>query len=193
VTSNREKKFIYAYWSEFDTLGHKYGTRSPEVTAHYHKLTKQLSALVKALARTETTLIITADHGMIDTDPAKIINVKYHPELRETLLVPLCGEPRVAYCYVRSSKVAQFKRYIGRHFEGIAALYLSEDLISNHYFGLYEADQRLYDRIGDYVLIMRENYIIKDFLLGEEENFHKEDRGGVSKEEMLVPLIVMNL
>jgi hypothetical protein len=40
---------------------------------------------------------------------------------------------------------------------------------------------------------MRENYIIKDFVLGEKERFHIGNHGGVSKEEMFVPLIVINL
>lgn len=191
ITSNREDKFIYAYWSEFDTLCHKYGIQSTEVTKHYHALTQKLTALVEAIGKTDTTFIITADHGAIDTEPSKIIEVKKHPELRETLILPLCGEPRVAYCYVRPSKTAQFERYIAQNFNGMCDLYRSEELIENHYFGLFEPDHRLYDRVGDYVLIMRENYIIKDFLLGEEEKFHIGNHGGVSKEEMFVPLIVI--
>lgn len=38
---------------------------------------------------------------------------------------------------------------------------------------------------------MGENYVIKDFLLGEREKFHMRNHGGVSKEEMFVPLIVI--
>jgi hypothetical protein len=70
-------------------------------------------------------------------------------------------------------------------------LYRSEDLIARNYFGLFEPDPRLYDRIGDYVLIMRDNYIIKDFLLNEEEKFHIGNHGGVTEEEMLVPVVVV--
>ncbi|MBD3306244.1 hypothetical protein GF339_07630 [candidate division KSB3 bacterium] len=191
VRSNRRAKFIYAYWADFDTLCHKHGSRSPEVTQHYQTLNDKLAALVDALAKTDTLLIITADHGMIDTEPAKIVEVKHHPALRDTLILPLCGEPRVAYCYVRPAKTAQFEDYIAQHFSGICDLYPSETLIENQYFGLFEPDPRLYDRIGDYVLIMRENYIIKDFLLGEEEKFQHGNHGGVSQEEMFVPLIVI--
>ncbi len=191
ISSHREEKFIYAYWSEFDTLCHRHGTQSAKVIKHYHELTKKLTALVEVIAKTDTTLIITADHGMIDSGPSKTIEVKKHPELRETLILPLCGEPRVAYCYVRPSKTTQFEKYISQNFNGICDLYRSEELIEKQYFGLFEPDRRLYDRIGDYVLIMRENYVIKDFLLGENEKFHIGDHGGVSKEEMFVPLIVI--
>jgi len=86
----------------------------------------------------------------------------------------------------------QFEAYVKQHFDGICELYKGEELISNSYFGLFEPDKRLFDRVGDYVLIMRDNYVIKDFLLGEEERFNIGYHGGVSKEEMFVPLIVIN-
>jgi hypothetical protein len=192
VTANSEKKFIYAYWGEFDHLCHEHGTTSTKVTDHFAELAKLLERFVHALANTPTTLIITADHGMIDTESSKIIQVKHHPGLRNTLILPLCGEPRAAYCYVHPAKTDQFETYIAQHFGHICELYRSEELIANHYFGLFEPDQRLFDRVGDYVLIMRDNYVIKDFLLGEEEKFHIGNHDGVSKEEMFVPLVVIN-
>lgn len=187
----KEQRYIFAYWEQFDSLCHKHGTRSAEVQTHYAHLVTRLTKLVDAIHKTDTTLIITADHGLIDTEPTKIIELKHHPALQETLILPLCGEPRVAYCYVRPAKTAQFERYVTQHFYNACDLYRSEDLIAQHYFGLFTPDPRLYDRIGDYVLIMRENYIIKDFLMGEEEKFQIGNHGGVSSQEMLVPLIVI--
>lgn len=191
VSANQEQKFVFAYWDGIDRLAHEYGINSPEVLKHFYELVKKLAALVKSLKNTDTTLIITADHGLIDTEPSKIIQVKHHPELRDTLVLPLCGEPRVAFCYVRPSKIEQFEKYVAQYFDGVCDLYRSEELIHKHYFGLFEPDRRLFDRVGDYVLIMRENYIIKDFLMGEEEKFNIGNHGGVSKEEMFVPLIVL--
>jgi hypothetical protein len=191
ITANSEKKFIYAYWGEFDHLCHEHGTKSTKVTDHFADLAKHLEHFVQSLVNSHTTLIITSDHGQIDTESSKIIEVKHHPGLRNTLVLPLCGEPRAAYCYVRPAKTDQFETYIAQHFGHICELYRSEELIRDHYFGLFEPDQRLFERVGDYVLIMRDNYVIKDFLLGEEEKFHIGNHGGVSKEEMFVPLIVI--
>jgi hypothetical protein len=53
-------------------------------------------------------------------------------------------------------------------------------------------NKKLFDRVGDYILVMKENYILKDVLLGEHENKNIGHHGGVSKEEMYVPLIVFN-
>ena len=44
--------------------------------------------------------------------------------------------------------------------------------------------------IGDYVLIMKENYVLKDDLLNHKSHNHLGSHGGISKEELFVPLIV---
>ncbi len=191
ISSHQEQKFIFAYWPQIDSLAHRYGIRSSEVSRHFHELAQKLASLAASLHKTDTTFIITADHGLIDTDSSKIIQMKQHPVLRDSLVLPLCGEPRAAFCYVRPSKVNQFETYVQQHFGGMCHLYRSEELIHKQWFGLFDADPRLYDRIGDYVMVMRDNYIIRDFLPGENEIFHIGNHGGLSREEMFVPLIVI--
>ena len=114
-----------------------------------------------------------------------------HPKLVETLTLPLTGEPRAVYCYVRPSKVREFKHYVKTELAHCCDLYKSENMIDNNWYGLYTPNQRLEERIGDYVLIMKDNYIMKDVLLGDELKIHIGNHGGVSREEMLVPLIVI--
>ena len=193
ITQEPEPKFIYAYWDAIDALSHVYGACSIETVRHFYEISDALDAWLEQLRGTDTTLIITADHGLIDTDMTRTIQVKQHPALRETLTLPMCAEARVAFCYVRPSKTAQFEQYIQREFDGICDLYRSEALIEKGLFGLFEADPRLFDRIGDYAIIMRSNYVIRDFLLGEKETFYVGYHGGLSAEEMFVPLIVMRL
>jgi hypothetical protein len=71
-------------------------------------------------------------------------------------------------------------------------LYKSEDLIKENYFGLYEPNPKLRDRVGDYTLIMKDNYIMKDLVLGEDRRIFIGNHGGLSDEELYVPLIVIN-
>jgi hypothetical protein len=70
-------------------------------------------------------------------------------------------------------------------------MHKSEELIRKNYFGLYEPNERLKDRVGDYILIMKDNFILRDRVLGEENNNMIGNHGGASKEEMLVPLIII--
>jgi hypothetical protein len=129
---------------------------------------------------------------LIDTETMDRISLEEHPEIAETLTIPLCGEPRVAYCYIHPAKVKQFRDYVSANLSDYCTMHTSRDLIRRHFFGLYEPNPRLFDRVGDYVLIMKGNYVLKDFVLGETAHFLKANHGGVSKEEMYVPLITFH-
>jgi predicted AlkP superfamily pyrophosphatase or phosphodiesterase len=192
VKSNRRKKFVYAYWPELDTICHSYGTRSPEARKHFMELEQNIEKLIRELKDSSTTMLITSDHGLIDTKEEDYINLNLHPELAATLTLPLCGEPRVAYCYVHPSRVRRFREYVSTNLSSYCTLHRSQELIRKNFFGLYRPNEKLFDRVGDYVLIMKEKFIIKDFITGETEHFLKANHGGVSNEEMYVPLITIS-
>lgn len=192
ITKGKKRKFMLAYWAKFDSICHRKGTDSKEALEHFHQLDKKIETLAKSLKKNNATLIITADHGLINTkEKSKIIELKNHPELADTLSMPLSGEPRFVYCYVKPSKVKQFESYVKTKLANTCEMHKSEDLIRKNYFGLFEPNKKLKDRVGDYILIMKENYIMKDLVLGEDQNIFVGNHGGVSKEEMFVPLIVV--
>lgn len=185
-----KRKFIFAYWPEFDSVCHHYGTGSKEALSHFRELDRGFASLLARLKGTDTTLIATSDHGLIDTPQSRLILVERHPELAETLALPLCGEPRLAYCYVYPKKAKQFEHYVRTHFRDCCWLYKSKDLVRRGCFGLFAPNRRLSERIGDYILVMKEDCTFKDFVPGEPRKVHKANHGGVSREEMHVPLVV---
>ncbi|MBE0432818.1 alkaline phosphatase family protein [candidate division WOR-3 bacterium] len=189
--SNQERKFIYAYWAEFDSLAHDFGTESAPVQAHLKEIDRAVEAFADSIQGSCTTVLITSDHGLVNTKESDRINLREHPELGATLTLPLCGEPRVAYCYVHPSRTARFRQYVRTRLADYCDLYDSRDLIKENFFGLYEPSVKLPDRIGDYALIMKENFVIRDFMEGENEHFLSANHGGVSSKEMYVPLIRM--
>ncbi len=191
ISSNNSKKYIYAYWPEFDSLAHVCGVHSAEVFAHFQELDKGFGSFIESIKGTNTTLIITADHGLIDSTDSRTMKLEEHPDFVNTLTLPLCGEPRVAYCYVRPSKISDFENYVHKNFKDVCELHKSEELIKKNFFGLFEPHERLFDRIGDYILIMKKNYVMRDFIMGEKVHYFLGNHGGVSKEEMYVPLIVV--
>lgn len=185
------RKFVYAYWPKIDSFCHEKGTDSKEVLEHFYKLDKKIESFAKTLKN--AVLIVTADHGLIDTkESEKIIEIKDHPEFASTLTLPLCGEPRVVFCYVKPSRTQQFEQYVKNNFAECCEMHKSEDLIKKNYFGLFKANPKLIDRVGDYTLIMKDNYIMKQFIEGQEGEIHIGNHGGVSQEEMFVPLIIIS-
>ncbi|MEE9596026.1 MAG: alkaline phosphatase family protein [Acidiferrobacterales bacterium] len=188
-TSSRQ--YIYAYWPELDTLSHTYGTQSKEVAKHFDQLDAAFARFLDRIEGSGTTVIVTADHGFIDTGPDRLVQLESHPELVSTLALPLCGEPRVAFCYVHPDRRERFKEYAQDRLGYCAEIYRSEQLVEQGFFGLGKPNPRLLDRIGHYALVMKDRYAIKDWIFGERRYEHTGVHGGVSEEEMYVPLIVV--
>ena len=190
IKSSKKKKYIFAYWMDFDSTVHENGVDSKKASNHFKELDKKISLLNEKIKGTNTIIIVTADHGAVNTPKNKIIKLEDHPQLNECLTLPICGEGRTAYCYVHPSKTEQFENYVKKKLEKYCWVYKSEDIIKNNFYGLFEPNKKLQDRIGDYVLIMKENYSFKDNI-ENKKSFLLANHGGVTKEEMLVPLIIL--
>ena len=192
VKRETKRKYIYAYWPGFDSLAHEHGVGSEVVRTHFQELDDYFSNMLDDLAGTETLMIITADHGFVDVPAERVIRMEDHPELKDCLSVPLCGEPRLAYAYVRTSHRQKFEHYMQQHFAQAIELYTSEALRAQHLYGLGQPHPELASRTGDYTLILKDNYVIKDQIPGEGPFEMKGHHGGLSSQEMYVPLILVS-
>lgn len=186
-----EKTLTLAYWTKLDTLSHQHGAASPEVAAHFDELDCAFTAFIQEIEGSHTTVLVTADHGHIDTAPDRILHLEEHPALREDLTLPLCGDPRVAYCYVHAHRQEHFKNYVGDKLSHCCELQPSQQLLEQDYFGLGVPHPHLQERIGDYVLLMKDNYVISEQLLGEGPFNQTGVHGGLSADELYVPLVMV--
>ncbi len=184
------RSYIHAYWPQLDSLAHEHGIGSPQVAAAFAALDAGFAQLLQAARGSSALIIVTADHGFIDTSPADTIDLDHHPRLRETLLLPLCGEARAAFAYVRAGRETQFEDYLRTQLENRVLMFRSADVLRDGWLGPGEPHPGLQDRIGDYVLLPRGNAILRDWLAGEERHVHIGVHGGLSTAEMTVPLIV---
>lgn len=190
LRAHAARKYLYVYWPELDRLGHERGIGHPETLEHLAHIDRAFAGFLREAAGTDTLVLVTADHGHIDTTPESTLELADHPELADCLLLPLCGERRAPYCYVRAHRAADFEAYVREALGAAAELHRSLDLIEAGWFGPGPRHPRLHERVGDYVLVMKENYVLKDWLAQERRYSQVGVHGGVSAEEMYVPLIV---
>jgi hypothetical protein len=191
LSSGHERQYVYAYWPELDSLCHQWGSRSEQADRHFREIDSAVAAFMERIQGTDTTAIVCADHGLIDTMPDRTIDLSQHPRLAETLVLPLCGEPRVAYCYIHPEKCIQFEDYVTNELGHCCSVFRSTQLLEQGYFGLGTPHVQLTERIGHYTLIMGDNYVIKDHVLGEKPFEQIGVHGGLSTDELYVPLIVL--
>ena len=85
----------------------------------------------------------------------------------------------------------EFERYCRGELSAALDLWPSDRLISEGLFGLGDPHPRLAERIGDYVLLMRANRVIRDWLPFESRFEHIGVHGGLSRAELDVPLCLL--
>lgn len=185
------RKYIYAYWPGLDALGHERGIGSPEAVAHLGEIDRAFEQLLGEIRGSSTLILVTADHGIVDTDPAQAIDLARHPALARRLVLPLCGERRFAYCYVRTGCDADFERCVSTELGDAVRVYRGAELIERGCFGLGAPHARLHERVGDYALAPTGAFTLGDRLPGERPLAHIGAHGGTSERELHVPLVIL--
>jgi hypothetical protein len=186
-------RYVYAYYPDLDSSSHDYGTDSRQAQETLAKFDARFGEFLSQLRGSGTWLVVAADHGFIDSPKRRVIGLDDHPQLAALLLRPLCGERRAAYCYVAPPNRPAFEAYVHRHFARATHLYASERLIAAGWFGPPPYHPRLASRVGDYTLVMKDNWTIKDWLPGERQYTMIGVHGGTSASEMRVPLVALLL
>ena len=184
--------YLYLYWPALDTIGHEQGMESAAAVAHLAAIEQAIEDFSSAAAGTDSLLLISADHGQIDTTPRDNIDLADHPELADCLLLPLCGEPRAAFCYVRADRSKVFENYCHQVFGDQIDLIPSRQLVEEGVFGFGTPHPRFMDRVGDYCLLPRGNRVIRDSLPSETPHAQIGVHGGLSEAELMVPLCVLS-
>ncbi len=183
------RRYLFLYWPELDSIGHRAGIWSEQARDHLLELDHAFGQLCEGLQGTDTLLLVCADHGQLDTAPELTLQLDEHPVLAQSLVLPLCGEPRAAYCYLRPGCESRFEDTIASRFGELASVYPSAQLIEEGWFGLGIPHPRLAERIGDRLLLMRHRATVRDWLIQEPRYQMVGVHGGLSREELWVPLV----
>ena len=186
VKSGPERKFVYAYWPQYDVVSHRHGSRSREAAREFARIDEAFGALLARLSGTETLVVATADHGFVDVAPDQALELP--SSLAALLRLPLCGERRVVYCHVHDPDL-----FMGKACDWLqerAEVMPSRRLLDEGWLGRGSAHPRIRERVGDVAFIMKGHYTVKDWTPGEARHLHIGNHGGTTADEMMIPLIV---
>lgn len=183
-------RFVYAYWPDYDHAAHENGVDSEAAVARFRKFEADFEAFMDSVRGTDTLVIVTADHGFIDSPSDRQIHTADHVAFADMLARPACGERRFAYCYLKPGVQADFEDYVRTVFAGRAEAWPREKLLDERWFGEGPVNARLAGRIGDYVLAMKDDWTLVDPIPGDAPLRMVGVHGGLSRAEMMVPLCV---
>ena len=179
---------VYLYWGEVDGAGHLYGARSREWRRALRRTDRELARLARRLP-SGTTLVITADHGMLDVPHAARLDLADRPALREGIAV-LGGEGRFAQLYCTPDAVpeqvaARFSSELGDR----AWVRTRDQAIADGWFG--PVDDRVRGRIGDVVVAGIDPFVLVDSRTARPQVLALiGQHGSLTAAEQQVPLLV---
>ena len=184
IASGGGKKYICFSWDEPDREMHTFGAASGKVHNRIRYLNRELEKLAGDL--NDSLVVVTSDHGMIDT---RWIYLEDYPHLAELLERAPSVEPRAAARYLRPGRKLEFEEIFRELFGEEFLLLNREEVLERGLLGSGHPGEKTYDAIGDYLAVA-----IGDASLGwKRRKRAKEQIGnhsGLTADEMTVPLIV---
>ncbi len=175
-------RYIYAYWNQPDGLLHTYGCGSNEAHECILDLEKQVAELAANLD--DSLVIVTADHGHIDTN---FVYIYDYPELYDCLIRKPSLEPRVLNLFIKDGKKDFFEKEFKRLFGEKFILMPVEEMIAKNLMGTGKHHKMFRSMLGDYLALAVSNLSI---YYGDKKLVSQH--GSLTEDEMLIPLIVFN-
>ncbi|MCK0511515.1 alkaline phosphatase family protein [Aromatoleum buckelii] len=181
--------YIHAYYPVFDALSHAHGCESDEAVAQFRHIDAAFAALLDKLAGAGVEVVASADHGFIDSPAQRVIRFERFADAAAMLAGPLFGERRAALCELRRGAEDDFRSFVEAELAGKAVLVRSPELLRSGFFGPGPRHRQLRERIGSHALLMEAGWTITDSMPGEHAHRMIGVHGGLSPQEMWVPLI----
>ncbi len=197
--------YFFFYFDRIDAIGHVYGPGSDQLTAEILVFLMAMEKIfLKAMTgnRKKILFILTADHGQTETDPLTTIYLNRDPAFAGVekflktnrngdLIVP-AGSARDFFLYVQEEELEETRAFLASRLEGRAEVWKVAKLMEEGYFGQVLSPQ-FRGRAGNLVILPYGGESVwwyeKDSF---EQRFHGH-HGGLTKEEMEIPLIMWEM
>lgn len=153
-----ERSLVYLYWGDVDKIGHVHGCDSWQWGEELEEVDAQLARLANLLPP-DTSLHITADHGMVDVPLDARPDVAVEPDL-DAGVRRLFGEPRCLQLQVHPGALEEVLAAWRSRLGDEALVITGEEAIEAGWFGT--VDELVRPRIGDVIAAMTGRVAVVD-------------------------------
>ncbi|WP_280466108.1 alkaline phosphatase family protein [Nocardia brasiliensis] len=178
-------RFVYAYYGRLDTVGHFHGPESSEWLDTLRVVDTLVADLAAGLP-TDSTLLVTGDHGMIRA--GNHMDIDTDPDLLDGVCA-VAGETRVRHLYTRpgASKSVQhtWSDWLGPH----AYVATRDEAIDHCWFGPFTLGT-VEPRIGDLIAVALDDTVLTRSCEEPTETLLIGHHGAFTPAEQLVPVLI---
>ena len=190
------RSYCFAYVPHVDTAAHESGTESityrETVGDVFETLSNSVSDLDAETAE-DTLLVVTADHGHVNTDPERNVNLDRWDAVVDALHrrddgapVKFSGSPRNVHLHLRDEEAEDVAATLREEFGTDAQVFEQAEIFERELFGDVTPSETFRRRLGD-VVVSHRNLSV---WYGDEEPDEMElvgMHGGLNPDEMLIP------
>jgi len=196
--------YYFVHLSNLDTISHEYGPQSIEYCAELstisYILQKELVEKIDQKTAKETLLLMTSDHGGVNIVPQDTTYLNCFPQVVENLqfgkggerILPT-GSPRDVFLHVKEEKLKETQDLLTQKIGDKAKVVQTKEEIKTGLFGLGDVRSEFVDRAGNLLIMPYKNETVWfEHFKGRRFNLLGH-HGGLTKDEMLVPLAITTL
>ncbi|MCA9383886.1 alkaline phosphatase family protein, partial [Candidatus Dojkabacteria bacterium] len=204
LQNKAKRTYSYFYLDEVDGTSHKFGPESEEfmqsATTHLEDIMKIFVNRVEGKIN-NALFVLMADHGQmaVDIDNPSYIN-QLVPNIEDYLhrskagrpLIP-AGSARDMFLYAKNESREELQNILNEKLAGKAEIIQTEQLLENNIFGLDAPTKDFLDRVGNLVIFPYEKQAVWWYEPEVFEINHVGMHGGLSIDEMEIPLALLEL
>jgi hypothetical protein len=190
--------YVEVYIDTLDAIGHDFGPGSPEFDAAARAVLDGFAEALEVVRKVDATVVMVADHGQVDIDCTTTVSLAREvPELLGLLRtaephgqLPPGGSVRDCCLYVRDEAVDQALALLRSRLGGIGLIEATATLVARGVFGdPARVRPGFVDRMGSIVIAPTPDATV--WLNPEERAVKRGSHGGLSGDEMRIPLMVL--
>lgn len=196
-----ERSLTSIFFDDIDEASHDFGPTSTQVA---EKVKYIFQILVQHFLRNlrrkkKILLLITADHGSIETDSNNTCYVdRSFPQIiplikqnrRNEIIVP-GGSSRDFFLYIKPDNIEEAYNLLSEGLADKAKVFRVNDLLKEEIFGMEQPSIAFKQNVGDLVILPYRNHMV---FWSDNDTFKQEFKGhhgGLTPEEMDIPLIAV--
>ncbi len=196
--------YYFLYFDRIDVACHHYGPFSKEFEAAVDTFFTMMNELFYKNIQgklNNTLLIMTADHGQIEVSPKttcylnkQITGVERYlkTNAKGRILAP-AGSARDMFLYVKEEYIDEAIADLRQHLAGRAEVYPTQEFLAQHFFGQQEPSPVFLARLGNVVILPYKNESVWWYEEGGQNMHFLGHHGGLTREEMEIPLLLLPL